>query len=125
MVSIKQRGSLTKTRSFLNHAKSRAPYEIMRKYGELGVSRLASMTPRDTSETAASWFYKIKITDASAKITFHNDKVIDGVNIAIILQYGHGTRQGGWVEGRDYINPALRPVFDMMARDVWREVVSG
>lgn len=125
MVSFKHSGGFSKTTKFLNHAKTNSPYQVMRKYGELGVSRLESMTPVDTSDTAHSWSYKLKIDSTSAKITWHNDNFHDGVQIAILIQYGHATKNGHWVEGRDYINPALRPVFDMMAQEVWREVVKG
>lgn len=125
MVSIKHRGSFSKTTKFLTHAKSNTIYQIMRKYGELGVSRLESMTPVDTADTAHSWSYKLKVGERSAKITWSNSNFNDGAQIAILIQYGHTTKNGGWIEGRDYINPALRPVFDQMANEVWKEVVSG
>ena len=86
------------------------------------MAALASATPVDTGLTASSWYYEISNKNGSAMISFHNSNVQNGVPIAIILQYGHGTRNGGWVEGRDYINPAIRPIFDRIADDAWKEV---
>lgn len=125
MVTVKQHGSYAKTEKLLKHASSKSliTRAMLIPYAERGVNRLSSMTPLDTGETKSSWFYKIKIEEGLARIEWHNDNVVDGCNIAIILQYGHATRQGGWVEGRDYINPAMRPVFDALANDIWREVV--
>lgn len=127
MVVIKHRGSFAKTEKFLRHAESKhlVTTPMLKPFADMGVNRLSALTPIDTGETKSSWFYKIEIDESHAKITWHNSNVVDGVPIAIILQYGHATRQGGWVEGRDYINPALHPVFDRMANEIWREVVSG
>ena len=94
----------------------------LNKYGRQGVAALASATPIDSGETAESWYYEIENNKESATITFYNSNVQNGVPIAIILQYGHGTRNGGWVEGRDYINPAIQPIFDQIVDDAWREV---
>lgn len=94
----------------------------MDKYGKAGVEALSSSTPHDTGNTAGLWNYKIENRKGSAKISFYNSNIQNGCPIAIILQYGHGTRNGGWVEGRDYINPAIRPIFDAIVNDVWREV---
>lgn len=85
---------------------------------------LSSATPIESGETANSWYYKINRTKESVSITFHNSNIQNGVPIAIILQYGHGTGTGGWVEGRDYINPAIQPIFDKIAEDAWKEVTS-
>lgn len=90
----------------------------------MGVDALAAATPVDTGKTASSWFCKIVQGDNSASISWSNSNVNDGVNIAIILQYGHGTRNGGYVEGRDYINPAITPIFDEILEKVWKEVTS-
>ena len=87
-----------------------------------GVAALSAATPVDSGETAASWDYEIVNKKGSAKITFTNSHIVKGVPIAIILQYGHGTRNGGWVEGRDYINPAIQPIFDELAEKAWKEV---
>ena len=122
MISFRQKGDFSKTTSFLKRAKDKVYLEDLDKYGRQGVAALASATPIDSGKTASSWYYKIENTKESAKITFYNSNVQNGVSIAIILQYGHGTRNGGWVEGRDYINPAVRPIFDKIVDDAWREV---
>lgn len=96
---------------------------ILRKYGEVGVNALTVATPWDTGETAMSWSYEvIKLGPNSYRLQFNNSHVEDGVNIAVILETGHPTRNGGWVEGRDYIDPALRPILDDIAQDSWREI---
>jgi hypothetical protein len=95
---------------------------ILHKYGDMGVSALATATPKESGHTANSWYYEIEASKSSATITFLNSHVNKGVNIAIILQYGHGTGTGGWVQGRDYINPAVQPVFDKIADAAWKEV---
>jgi hypothetical protein len=95
---------------------------VLDRYGREGVVALSSVTPVDTGLTASSWYYKIEQTDTSVSLIFCNSNVQNGVPIAIILQYGHGTRNGGWVEGRDYINPTVQPIFDKLASDAWREV---
>jgi hypothetical protein len=94
------------------------------KYGRKGVSALAAATPVDSGLTASSWSYEIENTKESAKITFNNSNIQNGVPIAIILQYGHGTGTGGWVQGRDYINPAIQPIFDQIVDDAWKEVTA-
>ena len=121
MISFRQKGDFSKTTSFLKRAKDKVYLEDLDKYGRQGVAALASATPIDSGKTASSWYYKIENTKESAKITFYNSNVQNGVAIAIILQYGHGTRNGGWVEGRDYINPAVQPIFDKIVDDAWRE----
>ena len=121
MISFRQKGDFSKTTNFLKRAKDKVYLEDLDKYGRQGVAALASATPIDSGKTASSWYYKIENTKESAKITFYNSNVQNGVSIAIILQYGHGTRNGGWVEGRDYINPAVRPIFDKIVDDAWRE----
>ena len=122
MISFRQKGDFSKLTSFLERAKETVHLGDLNKYGRQGVSALASATPIDSGETAESWYYKIENTKESATITFYNSNVQNGVPIAIILQYGHGTRNGGWVEGRDYINPAIQPIFDQIVDDAWREV---
>ena len=87
----------------------------------MGVKALEDATPRDTGKTASSWYYEIENQNGKATISFHNSNVENNVSIAVILQYGHGTRNGGWVEGRDYINPAVQPVFDDIADKAWKE----
>lgn len=122
MITFRQKGDFSKTSRFLQRAKSAIRISDLDKYGKEGVAALASATPIDSGETANSWHYKIEQTKGSLSITFYNTNIQNGVPIAIILQYGHGTRNGGWVEGRDYINPAIQPVFDEITNKVWREV---
>ena len=122
MISFRQKGDFSKLTSFLERAKETVYLGDLNKYGRQGVAALASATPIDSGETASSWYYEIENNKESATITFYNSNVQNGVPIAIILQYGHGTRNGGWVEGRDYINPAIPPIFDQIVDDAWREV---
>ena len=122
MISFRQKGDFAKLSSYLARVKEAARLVILDKYGKEGVAALSSATPKDTGETAASWYYTIERKKGSASIVFNNSNVNDGVPIAIILQLGHGTGTGGWVEGRDYINPAIQPVFDKIAESAWEEV---
>lgn len=122
MISFRQKGDFSKLTRFLERAKDAIHLGDLDKYGREGVAALSSATPVESGLTAASWYYKIENTKGSARIAFYNSNVQNGVPIAIILQYGHGTGTGGWVEGRDYINPAIRPVFDKIADTAWREV---
>lgn len=122
MISFRQKGDFAKLTRYLVKVKNTAKIINLDRYGRDGVAALASATPVDTGLTANSWYYKIENKKESAKITFYNSNIQNGVPIAIILQYGHGTRNGGWVEGRDYINPAIQPIFDKIADDAWREV---
>ena len=122
MISFRQKGDFSKLTSFLERAKETVYLGDLNKYGRQGVAALASATPIDSGETAESWYYEIENNKESATITFYNSNVQNGVPIAIILQYGHGTRNGGWVEGRGYIKPAIQPIFDQIVDDAWREV---
>ena len=122
MIKIRQKGDFAKTTSFLMKAKKGIRLSDLDRYGREGVAALASATPVETGLTASSWYYKIERTNGSILISFHNSNIQNGVPIAVILQYGHGTRNGGWVQGRDYINPAIQPIFDKIANDAWREV---
>lgn len=115
-------GSFNKTEQFLKKAHNASKAIDLTKYGEKGVAALQAATPTRTGLTASSWYYKIEKSGSTITLSFLNSNVNRGVPIAIILQYGHGTNNGGWVQGRDYINPALRPVFDEMAQAIWREV---
>ena len=127
MIVIKTKGNLKKTERFLQKMSRFDVRRLLIKYGEQGVTALAQNTPVDSGLTASSWYYDIKIdkTAGYASVTWKNSHVVDHTNIAIILQYGHGTRNGGYVQGRDYINPALKPVFDAMADEAWQEVTSA
>lgn len=122
MISFRQKGDFSKLDRFLERAKEAARLSILDKYGQEGVAVLSSATPVDSGETANSWFYEIEHSNGSASITFCNSHINKGVPIAIILQYGHGTGTGGWVEGRDYINPAIQPLFDEIVDSAWKEV---
>lgn len=125
MIKITHKGDLTKTKTFLKKASQRKYLDILSKYGEKGVSALSAATPVDSGLTAKSWSYSIESTSSGASITWSNSNVVKGVNIAVILQYGHGTGTGGYVAGRDYINPAMRDIFDQIATDAWEEVTSS
>ena len=122
MISIRHKGDYAKLTRYLEKVKSTARVSILDKYGKAGVDALAAATPVDTGLTARSWYYRVESNANSATITFCNSNINRGIPIAIILQYGHGTRNGGWVEGRDYINPAIQPIFDKIVDDAWREV---
>ena len=122
MISFRQKGDFSKATRWFENLKQIAHLSILDKYGKEGVAALASATPKESGLTANSWGYTIERSSGSAKIIFENSNVNEGVNIAIILQYGHGTGTGGWVEGRDYINPAIQPIFDRIAEEAWEEV---
>lgn len=122
MISFNQQGDLSKTISFLNGLKNNNISSVLNKYGEQGVNALAKATPTDTGETANSWNYRIESKKGKASIIWYNTNIVNGAPIAVLIQYGHGTQNGGYIKGRDYINPAMRPVFDRIANDVWKEV---
>ena len=122
MIGFRQKGDFSKTTNFLSKLKQKVNVDSLDRYGRQGVAALSSATPVDTGLTANSWYYKIERDANSVKIVFCNSNIQNGIPIAIILQYGHGTGTGGWVEGRDYINPAIQPVFDKIANDAWGEV---
>ena len=122
MITFRQKGDFSKLTNFLEKAKEAVKLGDLDKYGREGVAALASATPIDSGLTADSWYYKITNKNGSASITFYNSNIQNGCPIAIILQYGHGTRNGGWVQGRDYINPAIQPIFDQIANEAWKEV---
>lgn len=122
MITFRQKGDFSKLTSFLERAKEAIKLGDLDKYGREGVAALSSATPVRTGLTANSWYYEIEHQNGSVSITFNNSNVNKGVPIAIILQYGHGTRNGGWVQGRDYINSAIQPVFDRIAKEAWEEV---
>ena len=122
MISFRQKGNFKKLTRYLERAKEVVKLGDLDKYGREGVQALSSATPVDSGLTASSWYYTIENKNGTAKIMFNNSNIQNGVPIAVILQYGHGTGTGGWVEGRDYINPAIRPIFDKIAESAWREV---
>lgn len=122
MITIRQKGDFAKTTKFLERTSRINIKSILEKYGGLGVQALSNATPIDSGLTARSWGYRVEQTSSSSKLIFCNTNVNKGVPIAIILQYGHGTGTGGWVQGRDYINPAIQPIFDQLAEEAWKEV---
>ena len=122
MIKFKHKGDFSKTIKYMNSAKKAADFKMLEKYAQQGVNALKAATPVDTSMTANSWYYEIEKTNNSITIKFNNSNIVRGVPIAIILQYGHGTRNGGYVTGRDYINPAIQPIFEKITNDAWKEV---
>lgn len=122
MIRIKQKGDFSKVTHYFQRVEKAAKIKDLDKYGKKGVAALSKATPVATGKTANSWYYEITKENGAVQISFCNSNIQNGVPIAIILQYGHGTRNGGWVEGRDYINPAIQPLFDEMANDAWKEV---
>ena len=124
MISVKHKGDFSKTIEFLGRAKKSVNLRNidLERYGREGVAALSAATPVDTGLTAGSWDYDITRKNGSITISFLNSNIQNGVPIAIILQYGHGTNNGGWVQGRDYINPAIQPIFDEMLNNIWKEV---
>ena len=124
MISFRQKGDFAKITRYFVKINEAVKIKDLDRYGKEGVTALASATPVDTGLTANSWYYEIERKRGTASITFYNSNVHRGICIAIILQYGHATGNGGWVEGRDYINPAIQPIFDRIAENAWKEVTS-
>ena len=124
MFTFKQSGDFSKTRTFLEKMQALRIQQILERNGRAGVAALSAMTPVDSGRTAASWGYTVSGSSGSYRITWTNSHVNGGVTIAVIRQYGHGTGTGGYVQGIDYINPAMRPVFERIAAEVWKEVTA-
>ncbi len=122
MVEFKQRGNFNNTEKFLKNAQKVNFKSILEKYGRKGVQALASATPTDTGLTANSWSYNVTINKGSISLMWTNSNTVNGIPVAILLQYGHGTKNGGFVQGRDFINPAIRPIFDKISEELWQEV---
>lgn len=122
MIEFKQKGDFAKLNRYLERMREVAKIGDLDKYGKEGVAALSAATPIDTGKTANSWSYKINRQNGSVSIDFYNSNFSNGIPIAIILQYGHATNNGGWVQGRDYINPAIQPIFDKIAKNAWKEV---
>lgn len=125
-IRLTSKGDYNRITKYLKELKDAKVQRIIQaaleKYGQEGVDALSAATPVKTGLTASSWRYEVEVGSETAKLIFHNDNINNYVNIAIILQYGHGTGTGGWVEGRDYINPAIQPIFDKIPDEVWKEV---
>lgn len=124
MIKFRQKGNFSKYDKYSERLLEVIKLGKLNKYGRKGVAALESATPNDTGKTASSWYYEISRKDGVIRLDFCNSNVVNGVPIAIVLQYGHATRDGGWVEGEDYINPAIKPIFDKLAKDAWSEVVN-
>lgn len=124
IITFEHKGDFSNTKKFLNKLLSFTGMSILDKYGKEGVAALRAVTPKDTGKTAESWDYKIEIKNNKASIIFTNSNIQNGANIAILIYYGHATKNGGYVEGRDYINPAVEPIFEQLANDLWKEVRS-
>jgi hypothetical protein len=122
LIIIKHKGDFRKTESFFKRSSKINYRAILEKYAKMGVEALAAATPIDTGKTAASWGYEIDISKGQFSISWTNSNVVDGVPIVLVLQYGHATPTGGYVQGYDFINPALKPIFDAISEEVWREV---
>jgi len=121
-IKFNKTGDFSKTLKFLGTASKGIQIKDLDKYGNEGVAALSKATPVASGATSNAWSYKITKEQGKTTISWFNSNVVSGVPIAVILQYGHGTKNGGWVSGRDYINPAMRPVFDKMADSAWKEV---
>lgn len=124
MLVVVNEGDYEKANKYLTDLKDIARLALLDKYGRIGVQALMDATPKETGHTAASWYYEVDDNGEVSTLSFFNSYINKGVPIAIILQYGHGTGTGGYVQGRDYINPALQPVFDQMIKDFWEEVTN-
>lgn len=122
MIKFKQTGDFRKLNSYMQKALSANKPTKLDKYGQMGVAALSQYTPKDTGKTAASWYYDYFVTDYGFKIVWSNSNFNNKVPIAIVIQYGHATRNGGYVEGIDYINPAMKPVFEKIADEAWKEL---
>lgn len=122
MIKFKHRGSFNNIEKFLSRMSRGEQFRTLERYGQAGVEALRAATPIESGATASMWNYEIQNDGKTVRITWTNDNINDGVNIAVIIQYGHGTGTGGYVQGRDYINPALHSVFDKIADEVWREI---
>lgn len=124
-ISFSTKGNFNKTEKFLSAMSRGDLFSSLSVFGKEGVAALAAATPHDSGETAGAWGFKVTKSSGRATIEWTNSHIVNGVPIAIILQYGHGTGTGGYVQGRDYINPAIRPVFDKIAEQAWKVVKSA
>ena len=122
-ITTTKRGSIKNTMNFLNRILSRSYMTKLEKYGEMGVNALAAATPRRTGKTAASWGYEIEVDDKTTKLIWTTSNASDGVTVVLLIRYGHGTGTGGYVQGIDFIEPAMRPLFQGFADDIWKEVM--
>ena len=122
-IKFRQKGNFSNTELFFERCKNLFHLGVLDKYGREGVAALSMATPVDTGKTASSWRYEVTNNKGNLSIGWINDNVSkDGTPIVVYIQYGHGTRQGGYVRGTDFINPTIRPIFDKIANDLWKEV---
>lgn len=119
---VKHIGNFNKTERFLANARRLEIKKVLEKYAKTGVAALSGATPVDTGETASMWSYEIAVTRSGYSINWTNSNVVDGVPIVVLLQYGHGTGSGAYIQGRDFINPAISPIMDAIAENLWKEV---
>lgn len=124
MIKISHKGNFSKTYKFLKKFRRKRLLDKLKKYGEMGVDALANATPKRTGKTAESWSYEIHSSREGCSIDWTNSNVNKGLHIAVLIQYGHGVKGGGYVQGIDYINPAMKPVFEKIAEDLWKEVIA-
>lgn len=122
VIEFKHKGNFRKTDGFLKNLKYFSIDQILDYYGQKGVEALKATTPVDTGKTASSWYYEIVKEQGKTSVVWKNSNIKDWVNVAVIIQYGHATSSGSWVEGIDYINPALQPIFNQIAEDAWNEI---
>ena len=122
MITISSSGSFSNIDRFFKKAISKSKYDFLHAYGKMGVNALKAGTPQDTGKTRDSWSYKIEKTRTGMMISWHNSNIEDGFKVAIVIQYGHATKNGSWVDGVEYINPAMQKTFNQMAANMWREV---
>lgn len=122
VIEFKHKGNFKKTDGFLKNLKYFSIDQILDYYGQKGVEALKAATPVDTGKTASSWYYEIVKEQGKTSVVWKNSNIKDWVNVAVIIQYGHATSSGSWVDGIDYINPALQPIFNQIAEDAWNEI---
>lgn len=122
MIKVTSKGNWNQTTAYLNRILSGEHLKALEKFGPVGVSALASATPKESSLTANSWTYEVESRAGFYKMSWLNNNIHEGANVAILIQFGHGVRGGGYVQGRDFINPAMRPIFDQMAEEMWKAV---
>lgn len=125
MITFRHKGSFKNIERFLDKMQKKEFFQKLNQYGRRGVDALSSVTPVDSGRTASSWNYEIHRSKELVEIVWTNSNVVDGVPIVILLQYGHATGNGGYVQGYDFINPAIRPIFDEIEKDLWKEVTSS
>jgi hypothetical protein len=127
MIALRSSGSFKSTEEFLQSLQAGSYLQRLEQYGEIGVNALKDATPIRTDETAQSWSYEIVDRPGYFSIRWKNDhaEAPSDTPVAVLIQYGHGTRNGGYVQGIDYINPAMRPIFDQIVEQMWKEVTSG